>query len=142
MSMQRLARTLHRHPNSYSLIKGYSGGIRPRNSAMSTGAAETDTQAANNASASGITPTSLQIALKERLDAQYVDVEDLSGGCGQAFNAMIVSPQFEKKTTLARHRLVNSALKSEIAAIHAWTPKCFTPEEWEKKQAQERSADA
>ena len=46
---------------------------------MSTGAAETDTQAANNASASGITPTSLQIALKERLDAQYVDVEDLSG---------------------------------------------------------------
>ena len=56
------------------------------------------------------------------------------GGCGQAFNAMIVSQQFEKKTALARHRLVNSALKAEIAAIHAWTPKCFTPEEWRKKQ--------
>ena len=52
------------------------------------------------------------------------------------FQAMIVSPLFEKKNSLARHRLVNSALKVEIAAIHAWTPKCFTPEEWEKKQLQ------
>ena len=55
------------------------------------------------------------------------------GGCGQSFEAIIVSPVFEKKTTLARHRLVNGALKEEIAAIHAWTPKCFTPEEWEKR---------
>jgi len=59
-----------------------------------------------------------------------------TAGCGQAFNAIIVSPLFEKKNSLARHRLVNSALKEEIAAIHAWTPKCMTPEEWGKKQAQ------
>lgn len=58
------------------------------------------------------------------------------GGCGQMFEAIIVSPQFTKKTTLARHRLVNNTLKEEIAAIHAWTPKCHTPEEWEKKKAQ------
>ena len=50
------------------------------------------------------------------------------------FEAIIVSAQFEKKMTLARHRLVNAALKEEIAAIHAWTPKCFTPAEWEKKK--------
>ena len=56
------------------------------------------------------------------------------GGCGQAFEAMIVSPQFSGKGSLARHRLVNSALKEEIAAIHAWTPRCLTPEEWEKRQ--------
>ena len=49
------------------------------------------------------------------------------------FQAIIVSPQFEKKSTIARHRLVNSFLKTEIAAIHAWTPRCFTPEEWAKK---------
>jgi stress-induced morphogen len=53
------------------------------------------------------------------------------GGCGQAFQAVIVSPQFESKTMLARHRLVNAALKDEIAAIHAWTPKCYTPEQWQ-----------
>jgi stress-induced morphogen len=57
-----------------------------------------------------------------------------SGGCGQMLEAIIVSAQFEKKMTLARHRLVNAALKEEIAAIHAWTPKCFTPAEWEKKK--------
>ncbi|KAL8768450.1 MAG: hypothetical protein Q9209_005356 [Squamulea sp. 1 TL-2023] len=101
---------------------------------MSTGAAETDTQAADAASTSGITVSSLKKTLKEKLGAEHVDIEDMSGGCGQAFNAMIVSQQFEKKNTLARHRLVNSALKQEIAAIHAWTPKCFTPHEWEKKQ--------
>ena len=58
-----------------------------------------------------------------------------TGGCGQAFEAMIVSPQFAGKNSLARHRLVNSVLKEEIAAIHAWTPKCLTPEEWQKRQA-------
>lgn len=50
------------------------------------------------------------------------------------FEAIIVSPQFASKTTLARHRLVNGVLKEEIAAIHAWTPRCFTPEEWERKK--------
>jgi stress-induced morphogen len=35
---------------------------------------------------------------------------------------------------LARHRLVNSVLKAEIAAIHAWTPKCYTPEQWQAQQ--------
>ncbi|KAL8909213.1 MAG: hypothetical protein Q9207_000387 [Kuettlingeria erythrocarpa] len=103
---------------------------------MSTGAAETDAQAENVAKSSGITPTSLQDTLKEKLQAEHVDVEDMSGGCGQAFNAMIVSSRFEKKSTLARHRLVNSALKTEIAAIHAWTPKCLTPEEWQRKQSE------
>ena len=55
---------------------------------------------------------------------------------------MIVSPQFEKKTTLARHRLVNNALKAEVAAIHAWTPKCYTPEQWEKQRQEGNQAVA
>ncbi|GBF66087.1 bolA-like protein [Trichophyton mentagrophytes] len=83
-------------------------------------------------SSPAVTPDSIKSILTNKLDAQHVEVEDLSGGCGQAFQAIIVSPQFESKTTLARHRLVNSALKAEIAAIHAWTPKCYTPEQWEK----------
>jgi stress-induced morphogen len=70
------------------------------------------------------------------------NADDLLGGCGQAFSAVIVSPLFEKKTTLARHRLVNSELKSEIAAIHAWTPKCYTPEQWEKQKADGNQAVA
>lgn len=67
---------------------------------------------------------------------QRAQLRQETGGCGQMYEAIIVSPQFTKKTTLARHRLVNTALKDEIAAIHAWTPKCHTPEEWEKKKPQ------
>ncbi|USW56388.1 Putative BolA protein [Septoria linicola] len=96
--------------------------------------ARTDVEAEQNQLTSGVTPQTLQATLQEKLGAVHVDIADLSGGCGQMYEAIIVSPQFAKKTTLARHRLVNSTLKAEIAAIHAWTPKCFTPEEWEKKQ--------
>lgn len=114
--------------------------------------ARTDTEASSNQASSGVTPDTLGATLREKLEASHVDIQDLSGslpntklrgrplltivagGCGQMFEAIIVSPQFAKKTTLARHRLVNGALKEEIAAIHAWTPKCFTPEEWEKKK--------
>merc|ERR1711964_71069 len=81
---------------------------------------------------SGVTPDSLTEALKSKMNIQHISIEDMSGGCGQAFNAIIVSPDFEKKSLLQRHRMVNAALKAEIAAIHAWTPKCLTPEQWEK----------
>ncbi|RAL09622.1 BolA family protein [Aspergillus homomorphus CBS 101889] len=80
---------------------------------------------------SGVTADLLKSKLFDQLQAQHVEIEDLSGGCGSAFQAVIVSPQFEKKNMLARHRLVNSVLKAEIAAIHAWTPKCYTPEQWQ-----------
>lgn len=53
------------------------------------------------------------------------------GGCGQAFQAVIVSDKFAGKTLLARHRLVNAVLKEEIPKIHAWTPKCYTTEQYE-----------
>lgn len=59
----------------------------------------------------------------------------LEGGCGQAFTTLIVSPKFAGLNSLKRHRLVNAALKEEIAAIHAWTAKCQTPEEWERDGA-------
>nr|ADZ76328.1 BolA domain protein [Monascus ruber] len=83
---------------------------------------------------SGVSADSLRAKLIEQLQAQHVEIEDLSGGCGQAFQAVIVSPKFESKNLLARHRLVNSVLKSEIAATHAWTPKCYTPEQWQSLQ--------
>lgn len=99
--------------------------------------------------ATGVTSESLKEKLVNELEATHVEIQDMSGkdnflnvfelanrfatgGCGQMFEAIIVSPKFEKKMTLARHRLVNGVLKQEIAAIHAWTPKCFTPGEWEK----------
>ncbi len=55
---------------------------------------------------------------------------DQTGGCGQAFTAVIVSSQFAGLNSLKRHRLVNAALRDEIASIHAWSAKCHTPDEW------------
>jgi stress-induced morphogen len=58
-----------------------------------------------------------------------------TGGCGQSFTTLIVSPQFAGQNSLKRHRAVNAALRDEIAVIHAWSAKCQTPEEWEKSTA-------
>lgn len=57
------------------------------------------------------------------------------GGCGQAFAVIIVSPEFQGKNKLMRSRMVNNQLKQEIAAIHAFTQKNFTPEEFETQRA-------
>ncbi|CRK35789.1 putative bolA-like protein C8C9.11 like [Verticillium longisporum] len=82
-----------------------------------------------------ITEASLKEALTSRLTAVHVEVTDMSGGCGQSFTSLIISPQFEKQSSLKRHRLVNAALKEEIARIHAWSAKCQTPAEWERDRA-------
>ncbi|KAK5661707.1 hypothetical protein OQA88_9807 [Cercophora sp. LCS_1] len=82
-----------------------------------------------------ITESSIRLALADRLKATHVEVQDMSGGCGQAFTTLIVSAEFTGKTSLKRHRLVNAALKEEIAQIHAWTAKCQTPEEYEREKS-------
>ncbi|EGW34569.1 uncharacterized protein SPAPADRAFT_59998 [Spathaspora passalidarum NRRL Y-27907] len=79
---------------------------------------------------SALTVDTFKQIIQERLQAELVTVEDMSGGCGQAFAVIIVSPLFQGKNKLMRHRLVNNALKEEIAGIHAFTQKGFTPDEW------------
>jgi stress-induced morphogen len=69
----------------------------------------------------GLTTEYLDKVIRERLNATHVEVNDQSGGCGQAFEVIIVSDQFVGKNKLFRHRLVNKALHEEIAAIHAFT---------------------
>jgi len=51
-------------------------------------AAETDTQAAEAANTSGVTPATLKNTLTEKLEAKHVDINDMSGRflcCGQNF---------------------------------------------------------
>ncbi|CAM0142554.1 hypothetical protein VKS41_001923 [Umbelopsis sp. WA50703] len=87
------------------------------------------------ATESGITVELLQQVIKERLQAEHVEVVDNSGGCGQMFEVIIVSPLFKDKRTLARHRLVNDSLKDEISKVHAFSQKSYTPEEWAQHKA-------
>lgn len=48
-------------------------------------------------------------------------MKDLSAGCGQMFEVVIVTPLFEGKRLLARHKIVNESLKEEINKVHAFT---------------------
>ncbi|KAI1489974.1 bola domain-containing protein [Biscogniauxia mediterranea] len=89
---------------------------------------------ASSSSSPAITEASLKAALTERLNAVHVEVTDMSGGCGQSFTSLVVSPSFAGLSSLRRHRAVNAALRAEIAAIHAWSARCQTPEEWERER--------
>ncbi|RKF59638.1 putative bolA-like protein C8C9.11 [Erysiphe neolycopersici] len=80
-----------------------------------------------------ISITALTEKIKKELEATHTEIQDISGGCGQSFSCIIVSPLFENKSTLARHRLVNTTLKDEIAIIHAWTVNCYTPDKWNEQ---------
>merc|ERR1711934_947978 len=78
--------------------------------------------------------------LKEKitaaLDPTHIEVTDTSGGCGSAFEVVIVSKAFEGKRLLQKHRLVNDALKDVMPDIHAFSQKTLTPQEWEASKAQ------
>ncbi|KAI8975256.1 bola protein [Mycotypha africana] len=84
-------------------------------------------------SSTSLTADTIKAAVIERLKDE---VEDLSAGCGKMFEVVIVSNLFEGKRLLARHKLVNEALKEEISKVHAFTQKSYTPAEWEKKKAE------
>ncbi|CUS24187.1 LAQU0S14e02168g1_1 [Lachancea quebecensis] len=78
-----------------------------------------------------------QQVLKDKLHASIGDIyniiiTDTSNGCGQSFDVIVVSDTFEGKNKLQRCRLVNGALKEEVAQIHAFGCKCFTTGEWSK----------
>ncbi|XP_026472153.1 bolA-like protein 2 [Ctenocephalides felis] len=76
----------------------------------------------------------LEEKLKTQLQAEHVEVVDLSDGCGDKFSAVIVSSVFEGKPLLARHKLVNSTLAEELKTIHAFSQKPLTPEQWKAQQ--------
>lgn len=75
--------------------------------------------------------------LKKDLEAEHVEVVDLSGCCGMKFDAVIVSPKFDGKPILQRQRLVNQTLAEEMKYIHAFTMRTLTPTQWtsQKKES-------
>ncbi|XP_050089587.1 bolA-like protein 2 [Anopheles aquasalis] len=87
---------------------------------------------------SGYTEEYIRQKLTERLEATHVEVFDESDGCGGKFRAVVVSPQFQGKALLQRHRLVNAALAEELKTIHAFSQKTYTPEQWAKESGGEQ----
>ncbi|KAI9209405.1 bola protein [Polychytrium aggregatum] len=87
---------------------------------------------------SAVSTAELEQIFKDKLQAEHVSVVDTSNGCGQCFEATIVSSQFEGKSLIQRHRLVNESAKDEIARIHAFSQKTLTPAQWAEKQKQQQ----
>jgi acid stress-induced BolA-like protein IbaG/YrbA len=52
------------------------------------------------------------------------------------FEAVVVTPEFAGKRSIARHQLVYAALGARMGReIHALSIKAFTPEEWAAARA-------
>ncbi|XP_043100954.1 bolA-like protein 2 [Puntigrus tetrazona] len=84
-----------------------------------------------------VTPDLIREKLISEIGAIHVDVEDTSPNrCAASFKVLVVSPQFEGKPLLQRHRMVNNCLAEELKEIHAFEQKTLTPEQWEKQKAQ------
>mmetsp|Transcript_15356 Transcript_15356/g.33653 ORF Transcript_15356/g.33653 Transcript_15356/m.33653 type:complete len:119 (-) Transcript_15356:238-594(-) len=67
--------------------------------------------------------------IREALDVTQVKIVDQSGGCGQSFAILVVGKCFEGKSKLQKQRLVQGAIRDEIAKWHAVTIQTRTPEE-------------
>ncbi len=79
-------------------------------------------------------PDEIQRLIQAGLECSYLNVE----GDGRHFEAVVVSSEFESRTTLARHRLVYATLGEHFAseALHALSLKTYTPEQWQQQQSQ------
>ena len=78
--------------------------------------------------------------LTEALSPEHLEVIDEShmhnvpAGSESHFKVIVVSDDFKQKMLLARHRLVNAALKDELnGGIHALALHTMTMEEWFEK---------
>ncbi|TRM60467.1 bola protein [Schizophyllum amplum] len=75
--------------------------------------------------------THLEAAIRSAVPVAHLEIEDQSSGCGESYAILLVSEAFQGKTTLARHRMVNELLKNEIAQMHAFSQKTFTPAQYQ-----------
>jgi BolA family transcriptional regulator, general stress-responsive regulator len=78
--------------------------------------------------------------LQHALQPQHLEVineshmHNVPPGSESHFKVVAVSEEFEAKILIARHRLINSALKEELAGpIHALSLHTMTPSEWSEK---------
>ncbi|KAL5528964.1 hypothetical protein ACEPAG_4938 [Sanghuangporus baumii] len=75
----------------------------------------------------------LENNLRKSMPINHLEIKDRSNGCGENYEILVVSEAFQKKTTLARHRLINELLKNEIAEMHAFSQTTLTPEQYESR---------
>lgn len=80
----------------------------------------------------------MQTKLTDALEPRYLDIvneshkHNVAPGSESHFKVTMVSDQFGGKNKVARHRMVNKVLATELAeSIHALSLQLLTAEEWE-----------
>jgi acid stress-induced BolA-like protein IbaG/YrbA len=73
----------------------------------------------------------IRIMVESGLPGSQATVRDLTGG-GDHFEVIVITPQFEGKGPVDRHRMVYAALGPAVGgSIHALSLKTLTPKEAE-----------
>uniref|UniRef100_A0A5K4F6M6 BolA-like protein n=1 Tax=Schistosoma mansoni TaxID=6183 RepID=A0A5K4F6M6_SCHMA len=65
------------------------------------------------------------------LNPLHIEIVDFSDGCGLKFDVKVVSQEFEGKSLVDRHRL----LEEEMKSVHALTLKTLAPSQWSLKSS-------
>ncbi|KAJ8588756.1 bola-like protein [Rhizopogon salebrosus TDB-379] len=65
--------------------------------------------------------------LTDKFSPTELDVQDISGGCGDFYAIKIASEAFKGLSTLNQHRLVTRVLKEEIEGIHGLQVQTIPP---------------
>lgn len=86
-----------------------------------------------------IVQTEIEKKLAETFSPLHLEVINESSnhnvpeGSESHFKVVVVSPAFEGKNLLARHRMINAALADELKnSIHALAIHTYTEEEWKE----------
>jgi stress-induced morphogen len=76
--------------------------------------------------------------LTSALSPVHLDIENeshrhsVAPGSETHFKVLVVSPAFEGKSLIERHRAVNNALADELkGGVHALTIRALTPAQWQ-----------
>ena len=80
--------------------------------------------------------TALDTKIRANFDVAELVIKDVSGGCGQSFQVILICESFKELKLLERQKKVNEVLSEEISKIHAMELKTWTPEQWETKKSQ------
>ncbi|RDB19629.1 putative bolA-like protein C8C9.11 [Hypsizygus marmoreus] len=80
----------------------------------------------------------LEAAIRNAFPVDHLEITDQSSGCGESYSIVLVSEAFEGLSTLKKHRLINELLKAEIAQMHAFSQKTFTPIQYQAHLAKSR----
>ena len=78
-----------------------------------------------------VMPQQIKEWIEQGLEGAKVEID----GDGRHFNAVIVSPVFEGKSSVQQHQLVYGVLGDKMKSdIHALSMRTLTPTEWERER--------